>query len=69
MLLGERQIQPDGSAKWTMALERIHPDKESAPIGYYMGAAGIGAALLQIYMSEKKKFLWKRLPDDPFSEK
>ena len=68
VLLGERQTQPDGSAKWTMALERIHPDRESAPIGYYMGAAGIGAALLQIYMSEKKKFLWKRLPDDPFPE-
>ena len=68
VLLGEKEETEGGGAKWTVALERSHPENTSQPLGYYMGAAGIGSALLQLYLSEKDEFYWTRFPDDPFPE-
>ena len=66
VILGEKQESGDGAVSWRIATERIKPELQSAPLGYYMGAAGIASSLLQIYLSETGKFDWKRLPDDPF---
>jgi hypothetical protein len=52
-----------------VALDRIAPDVYTVPVGYYDGIAGIASALLQLYLVEENKFEWKRLVDDPFSEK
>jgi lantibiotic modifying enzyme len=69
VLLGEKEETADGAAYWTIALERLHPEQLSQPRGYYLGAAGIAAALLQAYLLETDSFFWKRMIDDPFPEK
>jgi lantibiotic modifying enzyme len=66
VLLGEKEDLGDGAANWPLAWERIKPDNITTPLGYYDGAAGIGGALLQIYLSENGQFQWNRLIDDPF---
>jgi lantibiotic modifying enzyme len=66
VLLGEKEDLGDGSANWPLAWERIKPENITTPLGYYDGAAGIGSALLQIYLSESGNFHWSRLIDDPF---
>lgn len=68
VLLGEKEILSDGEVTWPMAWERINPDSISTSLGYYDGTAGVASALLQIYLSERGKFHWNRLPDDPFPE-
>lgn len=66
VLLGERELWDDGSASWTMAFERIHPELLTAEFGYTNGAAGIACALLQLYLEETDQFHWRRMPDDPY---
>ncbi len=53
-------------AKWKFALDRVSPDNLSTPIGCFDGAAGIGAALIQLYLAEKNQFHTTRFIDDPF---
>jgi lantibiotic modifying enzyme len=69
VLLGEMETTEDGANYWQVALDRIAPDVYTVPVGYYDGIAGIASALLQLYLVEENKFEWKRLVDDPFSEK
>ncbi len=54
---------------WRFALDRIAPAVLTTPIGFFDGAAGIGAALLQLYHAENGKFHTTRFIDDPFPEK
>lgn len=68
ILLGEAELDEKG-AKWKIAWERIHPDVQTWPIGYFDGAAGIAAVLLELYLTEKDAYFWPRLIDDPFPEK
>lgn len=70
VLLGEREENRlEGLVYWDMAWERIKPEVITKPIGYYDGAAGVAAVLLQMYLLEKGEFHWNRLLDDPFPEK
>lgn len=59
----------DDKAKIPFALDRIAPDVITTPIGLFDGAAGVGAALLQLYTAEQNDFHVSRLLDDPFPEK
>ena len=52
--------------KWYQAIDRVSPEIVSAPIGLYDGAAGIGWALLQLYLAEEGKFHIARALDDPY---
>jgi hypothetical protein len=54
------------TAKWAYALDRVSPDQISTPIGFFDGAAGVGAVLLQLYRAEKGEFHTTRFVDDPF---
>jgi lantibiotic modifying enzyme len=69
VLLGEMETTEDGANYWQVALDRIAPDVYTVPVGYYDGISGIASALLQLYLVEENKFDWKRLVDDPFSER
>lgn len=53
-------------AKWFQAQSRVQPDVLSSDIGFYDGAAGIGSALLQLYLAETGQFRITRAIDDPF---
>lgn len=66
VLLGTEERLPNGASDWPIAFDRICPDRFSRPLGYYDGAVGIGASLLQLYMVSTGQFRWDRLPDDPF---
>lgn len=57
------------SAHWKFALDRVAPERLSTPIGFMDGAAGIGAALLQLYRAERGQFHTLRAIDDPFPER
>lgn len=69
VILGEKDVEEDGAVRWTVAPERIYPERLCVPLGYYTGTAGIAASLLQIYMMEKDQFCWERFADDPFPTK
>jgi lantibiotic modifying enzyme len=65
VLLGSAHY--DGKhASWYQAFMRSEPGNISADIGYFDGAAGIGAALLQVSQALKQRLAVIRLPDDPF---
>lgn len=65
ILLGTK-ISKNGSARWQLAFERIHPERLSAPAGYYVGAAGIAVALLQIYRYYVPGTPITSMIDDPY---
>jgi len=52
--------------KWYQAIDRVSPEIVSTAIGLYDGAAGIGWALLQLYLAEEGKFHVVRALDDPY---
>jgi hypothetical protein len=64
-MLGDAQCD-DGHAVWHQAFSRVNPEAVTVDYGYCDGAAGIGAALLQLYAVENNTFRTIRLPDDPF---
>lgn len=68
VLLGTEEQLPDGTSDWPVAWERVHPDRFSRATGYYDGAAGIAASLLQLYLTDNNAFAWDRIADDPFPE-
>ena len=68
VLLGSEEIQADGSSDWPIAFNRVDPDDFTRPLGYYDGAAGIAAVLLELYLLGKDEFVWPRFGDDPFPE-
>lgn len=53
-------------SKWYLAMDRIRPEVLTTPIGWYDGAAGIAAALIQLESAKQGKFCAKRAVDDPF---
>lgn len=65
ILLGTK-ISQNGSARWQLAFERIHPERISAPAGYYVGAAGIAVALLQLYRASVPGKPITNMIDDPY---
>ncbi|MDO4261912.1 MAG: lanthionine synthetase LanC family protein [Eubacteriales bacterium] len=71
LLGGAYRVQTaDGpAAEVPFALDRVDPRRISSPVGLFDGAAGIGAALLQLYLAEKGDFRTARLIDDPFPER
>lgn len=68
VLLGTEEIQADGSSDWPIAFTRVEPDDFTRPLGYYDGAAGIAAVLLELYLLGKGEYEWPRFGDDPFPE-
>lgn len=55
------------AASWTSAAMRMDPDAGAQEPGYMRGAAGIGAALLQMYAVQKNAGGIIHLPDDPYT--
>lgn len=53
-------------AKWFQSIDRVAPNRVSTAIGLYDGAAGIGWALLQLYLAKKGNFKVNRSIDDPY---
>lgn len=68
-LLGWEETLDNGASDWPIAWERVHPDDFSRRIGYFDGAAGIALSLLELYLTEKNTYQWKRLVVDPFPER
>ena len=68
ILLGQYEKQEQGVA-WPLAFERVKPENLSRGISYGAGAAGVGAALIQLYLFFEDKYSWIRLFDDPYPAK
>jgi len=68
ILLGQYEKQCKGVA-WPLAFERVKPQNLSRGISYAAGAAGVGAALLQLHLFFENKYEWARLFDDPYPVK
>ncbi|AEF84476.1 conserved hypothetical protein [Treponema primitia ZAS-2] len=68
VLLGSAKFDGE-KAVWYQAFSRTNPGKVDAVLGYSEGAAGIGAALLQLATALDGSFNTIRLPDDPFAAK
>lgn len=66
VLLGMKEDNEDGSSDWPIAFWRIKPNEITRPHSLFRGAAGIGTALLELYMMERGDYTWNRLIDDPF---
>ncbi len=57
----------DGNGdRWYQAWTRIKPWEVNAETGYSIGASGVGAALLHVYLAEQGKYSAILLPDNPF---
>ncbi len=68
ILLGESYV--DGErVTWPVAFERVKPEIVTEKINYGAGAAGVGAALTQLYLFLENKYSWARLFDDPYPVK
>lgn len=68
VLLGQAEFQADESVVWPLAWEHAHKDVITRPIGYFNGAQGIAASLIQLYQLERGEFAWSRLITDPLPE-
>lgn len=67
ILLGEQlRHEKLNAVSWPVAFERIKPENIDENITYGAGAAGIAAALLQLYLFLQGKYRWDRLFDDPY---
>ncbi|AEF84471.1 conserved hypothetical protein [Treponema primitia ZAS-2] len=66
VLLGSATYK-EHRAVWHQAFARTNPAGITAALGYFKGAAGIGAALLQLATALDGNFDTIRLPDDPFA--
>lgn len=68
ILLGTAEAQTAGRA-WPFAFERIHPENITTSITYGTGSAGIGIALIQLYLFLEGKYDWDRFFEDPYPAK
>lgn len=69
VLLGEQEKKVGGRyGVWPIAYDRVLPEKMAPAYGYSDGAAGIAAALLQMYLFSKNEFEWIRFIDDPYPD-
>lgn len=70
ILLGQKEKQESGrGTAFPIAFERVKPQNISRSISYAGGAAGVGAALLQLYLWKDGRYSWHRLFDDPYPVK
>ena len=60
------QSSDGDETSFCFALDRVAPDHTCTPIGLFDGAAGIGAALLQLHLAKEGDFQAVRMVDDPF---
>lgn len=67
-ILVERAYKTDDISYWNQAFERKFPENVTIGLGYYDGAAGIAAALVQLDSVLKGKLKTIRFVDDPFPE-
>lgn len=65
VMLADAHEEPEGIS-WYQAFKRIDPSDVSREIGYYSGAAGIGAALITAYLAYKGKAPVFRLLEEPY---
>lgn len=65
VLLREAHPEERGIS-WHQAFKRIDPDDITTEPGYYVGAAGIAVALIQLYLAEQGRAPLLRTPDEPF---
>jgi len=54
------------NASWYQAFKRIVPDEVTLEPGYGPGAAGIGTALVHLYLAKNRTAPTIRLPDEPY---
>lgn len=66
VLLGEKKMNDKNESYWEIAWTRVEPSDTDDPIGYYHGAAGIAATLLQLFQVETNSLNRNILVDDPF---
>lgn len=65
VILSESYQEPQGIS-WYQAFKRIDPSDVSKEIGYYSGAAGIGASLVQVYLAGRDIAPTYRLLEEPY---
>lgn len=53
VLLAMAEKAGDNGLKWTMAPTRLQPELLEAVTGFSKGAAGMGTALLHLYLAKK----------------
>ena len=66
VILGMREDLSDGSTNWPIAFWRVKPTEITRPHTLFRGAAGVGLALIELYMASSGRFTLDRLIDDPF---
>ena len=64
--VGEVLLGTQTGGYWEIAFDRTRPDELTRPAGYFTGAAGVAATLLQIYSMETGTGKRIRLIDDPY---
>jgi hypothetical protein len=52
--------------RWYQAWTRVTPWNVTAETGYMIGAAGVGSALLRLYLAEEGRYSAPLFPDNPF---
>lgn len=64
----KRASEENGQVKWVQSFERKNPAIKTAALGYYDGAAGIAASLLQLHqlLNHPDTLHIYRMLDDPF---
>jgi hypothetical protein len=65
VILSEASVDASG-IKWHQMFKRVAPDEVSLEPGYGPGAAGIGTALVHLYLAEKGRAPVLRFPDEPY---
>ncbi|MBQ7841730.1 MAG: hypothetical protein IJ390_14770 [Lachnospiraceae bacterium] len=65
-IIGAAKITKDPYMYWLQSYTRIRPALTTYDTGFQNGAAGIGTALLQLYLANQNQFQVSRLPNDPF---
>jgi hypothetical protein len=55
--------------RWYQAWTRTQPGVVTAETGYMIGAAGVGSALLHLYLAEQGRYQAVPFPDNPFPAK
>jgi hypothetical protein len=65
-ILGAATPSDGPELMWYQSFRRIKPDFITLDTGYCNGAAGIGAALLELHQANNANYYIARLPDDPF---
>jgi lantibiotic modifying enzyme len=65
VILGEASVD-GGGARWYQMFKRIVPDEVTAEPGYGSGAAGIGTALIHLFLAEQGRSPIIRFPDEPY---